>query len=251
MANYNDVIVVENVRLAHASLCLTEKEKADKQAKKTGEAKNWKDKTSSVTALIGKDSEQRKQIEAECCSVADVANVSELVAYPLVNQARKLKDGDLKEDEAYKGNVYLSCGSDMPVEFAKIEGGEVVLMQSEEARKEIYSGCYANLILQACEYKPGHTTLYLKGIMKVGEGEKLTTSVDTTAVFAKYGKIKTQEAPKAEVVEPAKEVEVAEVVEPAKEVEVAKPKAAAVNPLQAVTPLQAGKKKPDLSSVLG
>jgi hypothetical protein len=103
------------------------------------------------------------------------------------------RDGDQKDLDGYKGNIYITCKSK---NRARVVDRNKVDIPAEEA----YGGCQARLIVTACSYqstenvkdpKTGQivkqivygVTFLLDGVQKLGEGDKLGGGGGGSAAF--------------------------------------------------------------------
>lgn len=94
-----------------------------------------------------------------------------------------LHDGDETDKPECEGAYYFNTSSNNPV---PIYASDRHLMTTEEARTEIYSGCYAQVMINLAGYNYNGSkgiTAYLQGVMKWKDGERLGGGMATANDF--------------------------------------------------------------------
>ena len=135
-----------------------------------------------VRGLISKDDKTVfKQILKACKEVAGVASVDDLEKHPFLDDKGKIKDGDNEKHakkEGHAGHYFFVATSNAQPECYIFEKG------MEEAERcdpgDIYSGCFASLLLVPCEYEEGSVTVYLKAVVKTADGKPFTAAKTST-----------------------------------------------------------------------
>lgn len=213
--NYGEILEVE-CRIAWPQIGLTDVEIEKRASKRKGKAKNYKDKKTSLTALINKtDKTTLRGIFDAVTDVVGVESVNDVSKWPLVDEDGDLYDGDNdanSDKEGYVGNYFFKTGTNQDIDLAMIdEDGEIVTVSSDDAKKVFYPGSNCLLVLQVCEWDESEVTFYLKGIMRLDdEGQRLGDSFDATGIFQKYTGKKGK---KAETKKKGKSKKIAKVID--------------------------------------
>lgn len=141
-------------------------------------------------AVVQKFGEEKKQWPATCrmptFSFNEYLSTTGQDGFPL-------RDGDSKEDEAYHGQVYLSAKDkkNRPRCGKMIDAKKYTLFAPDEIEEQLYSGCYANVLVSFFGFYHVPTSkkgvgVGLVAVMKTGEGERLgggSASVDLKEFF--------------------------------------------------------------------
>lgn len=185
-ASYGDPFLSPKVRLQYVNV-----EKPDDGHKFSRKGKYV------VTALIPKS--DKKGLKMLLQQVADTAGCEldeveeEVSKHPLLDGKGNLRDGDSKKNVKKEGHaghyIFITSSDNQPDTYAIEDEGD----EPESVPPgEIYSGCYAQLVLQPATYEGEEgdicVTFYLQGVIKVEDGDKFKGGrVDVKSLFANWG----------------------------------------------------------------
>jgi hypothetical protein len=213
MAKINPVRIKVPARISFVKLAKPEPDMNNKGTEYSVECRTSKEDTATLKMI--RDAMKKVLIEA-CGEKTDkwpfnfrAKDFFETYLSPTGQDGFFLRDGDAKENEEYHGLAFFTARS-----FAKtgktpyqppcgkmLGEGRWVKLTGEKLEEEIYSGCYADVVIDVYWYDNADTKkkgigASLKAVMKTADGERLSGSapVNMNEFFGEEGSADELEA---------------------------------------------------------